>query len=152
MKRKKEWKSQLPWLLDQLSICLAAGIEFREGLELVTEELEKNPLKTALEATILELRQGRPREKALRELTKRLPDKGIEQLADLVELSGETGSSLLPGVRALAKAIRLKTLEDAERKAIKAPFWLLLPLLFAIFPATGLILFTPFIRALTEVW
>ena|SRR3990167_10248579 len=148
----KNIRENIPFFLDQIAICLAAGIEFREALEVVTEELPPSNFKKELELTIKEIKQGRTREEALKGLTCKLSDKALVQFADLVELSAETGSPLLPGIRALATALRVQALEEAERKAVRAPFWLLLPLLLAIFPATGLILFTPFLRALSEVW
>lgn len=145
-----KFREEIPFLIDQLTICLSAGIEFREAIEIVSSELSETKLKEELLMSIHEIQQGRPREEAFNAFASKFKLKEIKQMADLIELSAETGSPLLPGLKALASSLRMELLEEAERKALRAPFVLMIPLLLFIFPATGLILITPFFKSLIE--
>ncbi|OGQ37113.1 MAG: hypothetical protein A3F16_01970 [Deltaproteobacteria bacterium RIFCSPHIGHO2_12_FULL_43_9] len=146
-----KYRGDIPFLIDQLTICLSSGIEFREAIEIVTSEIQESRLKNELLITTQEIQQGRPREEAFNALASKVKLKEIKQIADLIELSAETGSPLIPGLKALASSLRMELLEEAERGALKAPFILMIPLLLFILPATGLILITPFFKSLMEV-
>lgn len=144
-------RENIPFLIDQLTICLSSGIEFREAIEIVTSEIEASKLKDELQITIQEIQQGRPREEAFNALASKVKLKEIKQMADIIELSAETGSPLIPGLKALASSLRMELLEEAERRALKTPFLLMIPLFLFIFPAAGLILLVPFFKTIMEM-
>ena len=90
-----------------------------------------------------DMRAGRPRSEALRELADRLDMPPVSSFVATLIQAEATGMSLGPILRAQAEQRRTERFARAEKLAMEAPVKLLFPLLFFIFPCVFAILMFP---------
>lgn len=127
----------LPDALDLLVLCVEAGHSLDQALVDSGAELKRaHPdLNTEFLVVHLELRAGKDRAGALRDLADRNPEPELHKLASLLIQSDRFGTSLGPALRVHAKYLRLRSKQQAEEKARKISIKLLFPIFFLIFPA-----------------
>ncbi|HZB44834.1 MAG TPA: type II secretion system F family protein [Pyrinomonadaceae bacterium] len=104
---------------------MRVGEELREVHPDISEEFE---------LTNLEIRVGRERDEALRNLAERT---GVDDLRSLVAMliqADRFGTSIAKAVRVYADSLRTKRRQRAEQAAQKAAVKLLLPLALFLFP------------------
>jgi len=92
-----------------------------------------------------DMRAGRPRSEALRDLAARLDMAAITNFISTLIQAEATGMSLGPILRAQAEQRRTERFARAEKLAMQAPVKLLFPLLFFIFPCVFAILMFPIV-------
>lgn len=100
-------------------------------------------LGSELRQLTLELRAGKSRREALKNLSTRI---GLEDVGSLVAMLIQAdlfGTSIAQTLRVYADAMRTKRFQRAEELAAKLPVKLLFPLVFFIFPTLLIVILGP---------
>jgi tight adherence protein C len=131
--------------LDLMVITMEAGLGLNAAMLRVCEELKTvHPdISKEFELANLEIRVGRERSEALRNLADRT---GVEDLNSLVAMliqADRFGTSIARAVRVYSDSLRTKRRQRAEQAAQKAAFKLLLPLGALLFPTMFIIILGP---------
>jgi tight adherence protein C len=91
----------------------------------------------------LELRAGKHRKDALKNLALRTNLEEINSLVTLLIQTDQFGTSLADALRVYADSFRTQRYQRAEEKAAKLPVKLIIPLVLFIFPALFVVLLGP---------
>jgi len=131
--------------LDLMVVCIEAGLGLNAAMMRVSGELkEVHPdVAEEFELANLEIRVGREREEALRNLAERT---GVDDLRSLVAMLIQTdkfGTSIAKAVRAFSDSLRTKRRQRAEQAAQKAAVKLLFPLACFLFPTLFIAILGP---------
>lgn len=131
--------------LDLMVISIEAGLGLNAAMVKVSSELkEVHPdISEEFEMANLEMRVGREREEALRNLSERT---GVEDLRSLVAMLIQTdkfGTSIAKAIRAFSDSLRTKRRQRAEQAAQKAAVKLLFPLACFLFPTLFIAILGP---------
>jgi tight adherence protein C len=131
--------------LDLMVISMEAGLGLNAAMLKVCEELKSiHPdISEEFELANLEIRVGRERSEALRNLADRT---GVEDLSSLVAMliqADRFGTSIARAIRVYSDSLRTKRRQRAEQAAQKAAFKLLLPLGALLFPTMFIIILGP---------
>jgi tight adherence protein C len=133
----------LPYGIDLLTLAVEAGLDFTAALAKVVEKGPKGPLAEELSLAIRELRMGKTREDALRQLARRVDLPPLTSFVQALVQADRMGTPLGKVLRVLSTQMRVERTQRAEKLAHEAPVKLVLPLVFFIFPTLFLVLFGP---------
>jgi len=145
----KQRKLRITWgladTLDLLVVAVEAGLGLNAALNRVAEELKKThpDLHYELELVNLEIRVGRGREEALRNLAERTGVDDIRAFVALLIQADRYGSSIAKAVRVFADSLRTKRRQKAEQMSQKATLKLIFPLTAFLFPVIILVILAP---------
>jgi len=131
--------------LDLMVISIEAGLGLNAAMMKVSSELkEVHPdISDEFELANLEIRVGRERDEALRNLAERT---GVDDLHSLVAMLIQTdkfGTSIAKAIRAFSDSLRTKRRQRAEQAAQKAAVKLLFPLACFLFPTLFIAILGP---------
>ena len=131
--------------LDLLVVSVEAGLGLDQALSRVGSELAfaYPQLSDELKLINLELRAGKPRAEALRNLADRT---GVDDLSSLVTMLIQTdkfGTSVAQSLRVYSETLRTKRRQRAEEAAAKTGVKMVFPLVFCIFPAIWVVTIGP---------
>ena len=131
--------------LDLMVVSIEAGLGLNAALVRVGAELKDvhADICEEFEMTNLEIRMGRERDEALRNLAERT---GVEDLRSLVAMliqADRFGTSIARAVRVYSDSLRTKRRQRAEQAAQKAAVKLLLPLALFLFPTLFIVILGP---------
>ncbi len=131
--------------LDLMVISIEAGLGLNAAMMKVSSELkEVHPeISEEFELANLEIRVGRERDEALRNLADRT---GVDDLRSLVAMLIQTdrfGTSITKAIRAFSDSLRTKRRQRAEQAAQKAAVKLLFPLACFLFPTLFIAILGP---------
>jgi len=131
--------------LDLLVVSVEAGLGLDQALTRVGSELAfaYPALSDELRLINLELRAGKPRAEALRNLADRT---GVDDLSSLVTMLIQTdkfGTSVAQSLRVYSETLRTKRRQRAEEAAAKTGVKMVFPLVFCIFPAIWVVTIGP---------
>jgi tight adherence protein C len=132
-------------MLDLLVVSVEAGLGLDAALSRVGQELAfaYPELSAELKLINLELRAGKPRSEALRNLADRT---GVDDLSSLVTMLIQTdkfGTSVAQSLRVYSETLRTKRRQRAEEAAAKTGVKMVFPLVFCIFPAIWVVTIGP---------
>jgi tight adherence protein C len=132
-------------MLDLLVVSVEAGLGLDQALQRVGAELEfaYPELSDELRLINLELRAGKPRAEALRNLADRT---GVDDLSSLVTMLIQTdkfGTSVAQSLRVYSESLRTKRRQRAEEAAAKTGVKMVFPLVLCIFPAIWIVTIGP---------
>jgi tight adherence protein C len=149
-RRKVKLRRALPDALDLLVICVEAGLGIDQGMLRASEELRiSHPeLSQELQMTNLEMRVGKTRLEALRELGNRTGVDDIKALVAMLVQTDRFGTSVAQSLRVHSDDMRLKRRQRAEEMAAKTTVKMVPPLVFFIFPALMVVILGPAVIAL----
>jgi len=133
----------LPYALDLLTLSVEAGLDFAAALSRVVEREKSGPLSHELSVVLRELRLGKTREDALRNLARRVELPALTSFVQALVHADRMGTPLGKVLRILSTQLRIDRSQRAEKLANEAPVKLLLPLVLCIFPTLFLMLFGP---------
>jgi tight adherence protein C len=144
-KRKEMIQAGLPDALDLMVVCVVAGSGLDAAINRVTQEmgLSNKPVSQEFELLSLELRAGKSRQDALRNLALRT---GLEDVSGLVTLLIQTekfGTSIAQALRIHSDSMRTKRFQTAEELAAKLPVKLIFPLILFILPSLFVVILGP---------
>lgn len=128
--------------MDLMVVAVEAGLGLNAAINRVGEELKPiHPdLHVELELVNLEIRVGRSREEALRNLAERTGVDDIRSFVALLIQADRFGSSIGRAVRVFAESLRTKRRQRAEQTAQKAALKLVFPLTAFLFPVIILVI------------
>jgi tight adherence protein C len=131
--------------LDLLVVSVEAGLGLDQALTRVGSELAfaYPELSDELRLINLELRAGKPRAEALRNLADRT---GVDDLSSLVTMLIQTdkfGTSVAQSLRVHSETLRTKRRQRAEEAAAKTGVKMVFPLVICIFPAIWIVTIGP---------
>ena len=131
--------------LDLMVVSIEAGLGLNAALVRVGEELRPvHPeIGEEFELTNLEIRVGRDRDEALRNLSERAGIDDLKSLCAMLIQADRFGTSIARAVRVYADSLRTKRRQRAEQAAQKAAVKLLLPLALFLFPTLFIIILGP---------
>jgi tight adherence protein C len=132
-------------MLDLLVVSVEAGLGLDQALSRVGTELAfaYPELSDELRLINLELRAGKARSEALRNLADRT---GVDDLSSLVTMLIQTdkfGTSVAQSLRVYSETLRTKRRQRAEEAAAKTGVKMVFPLVFCIFPAIWVVTIGP---------
>jgi tight adherence protein C len=131
--------------LDLMVVSIEAGLGLNAAIIKVAEELKDvhRDISEEFELTNLEIRVGRERDEALRNLAERT---GVDDLRSLVAMliqADRFGTSIARAVRVYSDSLRTKRRQRAEQAAQKAAVKLLFPLSCFLFPTLFIAILGP---------
>jgi len=131
--------------LDLMVITMEAGLGLNAAMLKVCEELKDvHPdISKEFELANLEIRVGRERSEALRNLAERTGVEDLNSLVGMLIQADRFGTSIARAVRVYSDSLRTKRRQRAEQAAQKAAFKLLLPLGALLFPTMFIIILGP---------
>ncbi|SJZ44467.1 type II secretion system F family protein [Selenihalanaerobacter shriftii] len=140
--RQQEIQETLPDVLDLLTVSVEAGLGFDSALVKVVDKIS-GPISEEFERLLQEIRMGKPRRNAMRDLGNRTNVEDLSNFITAIVQADKLGVSIGKVLRIQSNQIRLKRKQRAEAEAMKAPIKMLLPLVFFIFPTLFVILLGP---------
>ena len=131
--------------LDLMVVSVEAGLGLDQALQRVGQELAfaYPDLSDELRLVNLELRAGKARADALRNLADR---SGVDDLSALVTMLIQTdkfGTSVAQSLRVYSETLRTKRRQRAEEAAAKVGVKMVFPLVFCIFPSIWVVTIGP---------
>ncbi|HYH84524.1 MAG TPA: type II secretion system F family protein [Pyrinomonadaceae bacterium] len=131
--------------LDLLVVSIEAGLGLNSALIRVGDEMkEVHPdISEEFAMTNMEIRVGRDRAEALRNLAERTGVEDLRSLCAMLIQADKFGTSIARAVRVYADSLRTKRRQRAEQAAQKAAVKLLFPLACFLFPTLFIALLGP---------
>lgn len=144
-KRKDQIQKGFPDALDLMVACVEAGIGLDAAITRVGEEmrLSNQVLSEELRVLTLELRAGKQRRDALKNLALRTDLEDVSSLVTLLIQTERFGTSIAQALRVHSDAMRSKRFQRAEEAAAKLPVKLVFPLILFIFPSLFVVILGP---------
>jgi tight adherence protein C len=151
--RQRDVRWGLADALDLMVVSVEAGLGLNAAMLKVSAELkDAHPdIATEFELANLEIRVGRERDEALRNLAERT---GVDDLHSLVAMLIQTdkfGTSIARALRVFSDSLRTKRRQRAEQAAQKAAVKLLFPLACFLFPTLFIAILGPAALNLIDV-
>jgi len=151
--RQRDLRWGLADALDLMVVSVEAGLGLNAAMLKVSTELREVHMAIAIEFELanLEIRVGRDRDEALRNLAERT---GVDDLRSLVAMLIQTdkfGTSIAKGLRIFSDSLRTKRRQRAEQEAQKAAVKLLMPLALFLFPTLFIAILGPAALNLADV-
>jgi tight adherence protein C len=152
-KRQRDLRWGLADALDLMVVSVEAGLGLNAAMMKISSELKDVHQAVAAEFELanLEIRVGRDRDEALRNLAERT---GVDDLRSLVAMLIQTdkfGTSIAKGLRVFSDSLRTKRRQRAEQEAQKAAVKLLFPLACFLFPTLFIAILGPAALNLMDV-
>lgn len=135
--------------IDQLTICVEAGLGFDAALARVAATTE-GPLTEELRHTISDIQTGVPRVQALRALADRAQVVEIRQLVTALLQAQKHGVPLAETLRIQAAEMRLKRRQRTEERAAKLTVKMLFPIIVCFMPVFIIISVVPALIAVFQ--
>jgi tight adherence protein C len=135
--RQHKIRLALPDALDLAVICVEAGLGLDQSIKRVAGDLRHaHPdLSEELELVVLEMRVGRPRVEALRNLAARTGVDDVRALVAVLVQTDRFGTSVAQALRVHSDALRTERRQRAEEQAAKTTIKMVPVLVFFLFPA-----------------
>lgn len=135
--RKDKILRGFPDTLDLMVVCVEAGMGLDAAINRVGEEmrLSNKVLSEEFKLLNLELRAGKLRRDALKNLALRTDLEDVSSLVTLLIQTDKFGTSVAQALRVQSDSMRTKRHQRAQEAAAKLPVKLLFPLILFIFPS-----------------
>jgi tight adherence protein C len=117
--RQKAVRMALPDMLDLLSVCVQAGMGFDLALQTIALHME-GPLRDEIARFLNEIRMGRPRADALRELASRNPVDELKTFVHALIQAEDLGTPVADTLRHQAADMRVRREQHARELAARA--------------------------------
>jgi tight adherence protein C len=143
--RKEKIRAGLPDALDLMVVCVVAGNGLDAAINRVAEEMElsNKPVSQEFKLLSLEMRAGKSRQDALRNLALRTDLEDVSSLVTLLIQTEKFGTSIAQALRIHSDSMRTKRFQSAEEVAAKLPVKLIFPLVLFILPSLFAVILGP---------
>lgn len=141
-KRSNAMVLQLPDALDLLTISVEAGLGFDAALAKVVEKME-GPLIDEFRQALAEVRMGRARRDALRDVAVRADDQSLSNFIGAIVQAETLGVPIAKVLQIQSQQLRIVRRQRAEEAAAKAPIKMLFPMVGCIFPTIFIVILGP---------
>ena len=140
--RQKKILLAVPDTLDLLTISVRAGLGFDAALGKVAEKT-KGPLPDEYRRALAEIRVGRTRREALRDIVARTEVPALTNFIGAILQAEQLGVPISKVLQVQSEQLRIERRQRAEEMAAKAPIKMLLPLVGCIFPSLFIVILGP---------
>ena len=140
--RQKGIVTTLPDALDLLTISVRAGLAFDAALGKVVEKM-KGPLVDEFRRALAEVRVGKSRREALRDIVPRTDVQPLTNFIGAIIQAEQLGVSISKVLQVQSEQLRIERRQRAEEMAAKAPIKMLFPLVGCIFPSLFVVILGP---------
>jgi tight adherence protein C len=146
-RRQKAIRRGLPNALDLLVVCVESGLGLDQAIMQVAKELEHAHPEISQEFTLvnLELRAGKRRLEALRNLADRSAVDELKKLVAVLIQADRFGTGIAQSLRGHSDYMRVQARQAAEEKAAKLGVKLVFPIFFCILPSLFVVTVGPVI-------
>jgi len=143
--RQKRLRLALPDALDLMVICVEIGLGLDQSMMKVAQELRvvHPELSDELNLVNLEMRVGKGRTDALRDLAQRTGSEEIRTLVAMLIQTERFGTSIAQSLRVHSDELRVRRRQRAEELSAKTSVKMVGPLVFFIFPALMVVILGP---------
>jgi tight adherence protein C len=140
--RQKAILIQIPDALDLLTISVRAGLGFDAALGKVVEKM-KGPLVDEFRRALAEVRVGKARREALRDIVPRTEVQPLSNFISAIIQAEQLGVSISKVLQVQSEQLRIERRQRAEEQAAQAPIKMLFPLVGCIFPSLFVVILGP---------
>jgi tight adherence protein C len=123
-------------------VSVEAGLAFDSAIAKVVEKMT-GPLPEEFQHTLQDIRVGKQRREALKDLGERNGVPDLEHFVSSLVQADTLGVSISKVLRIQSEQMRQRRKQRAEEMAMKAPVKLIFPMIFFIFPTIFVILLGP---------
>ncbi len=136
-KRQKQIQRGLSNSLDLMVVCVESGLGLDQAIMQVAKELEHAHPEISEEYALvnLELKAGKRRIEALRNLAERTGVNDLKKLVAVLIQADRFGTGVAASLRGHADYMRIQARQIAEEKAAKLGVKLIFPIFFCILPS-----------------
>jgi tight adherence protein C len=136
-KRQMKLRLSLPDALDMMVVSVEAGLGLDQALQYVAREIEEShpELSDELALVGLEMRAGKRRSEALRNLADRTGEPELRKLVAILIQTDRFGTSMGESLRTHSDFMRLRRKQEAEERAAKIGVKLVFPIFLFILPS-----------------
>jgi len=142
-KRKYQIARRLPETVDLLGLCIEAGLDFVNAVKWVIDKTPGTAMTEELEFVLEEVKWGKPRVQALKDMSHRLDIPEISSFVQTIIQAERMGTPVAEAFAILSEDSRAQRFHRGERIALQAPIKILLPLIFFIMPVIGIVIGGP---------
>ena len=136
-KRQEKLRLSLPDGLDLMVVSVEAGLGLDQAIQNVGRELvmAHPELSEELSLVTLEMRAGKRRAEALRNLAQRTGESELRKLTAILIQSDRFGTSMAEALRTHSEFMRVRRRQEAEERAAKVGVKLVFPIFFFVLPS-----------------
>ncbi len=144
--RQEEILAGMPDVIDMLSLSVEAGLEFNSGIKKVCDIYlkDKAPFVLELYRMSQNMKLGRTREDALRDMAERVDIPQIYAFTSILIQADKMGTSIADTLKSQAVRMRQERFMRAERLGAQATQKLLIPMIIFVFPIIFIIILAPY--------
>ncbi len=153
-RRQRQIRRGLPNALDLLVVCVESGLGLDQAIVQTSKELEHAHREISEEFALvnLELRAGKRRIEALRNLAERTEVEELRKLTAVLIQADRFGTGIAQTLRAHSDYMRVQARQQAEEKAAKLGVKLVFPIFFCILPSLFVVTVGPIlVRVVREL-
>jgi tight adherence protein C len=135
--RQERIRLSMPDALDLLVVCVEAGLGLDQAIRNVADELRMThkDISDELGLVNLEMRAGKRRADALRNLADRVGEAELKKLVAILIQADRFGVSVAESLRTHSDFMRVRRRQEAEERAGKVGVKLVFPIFFFILPS-----------------
>ncbi len=136
-RRQKQVRRALPNALDLMVVCVESGLGLDQAILQVAKDLEAAHPEISEEFALvnLELKAGKRRSEALRNMAERTAVDDLKKLVAVLIQADRFGTGVAQSLRGHADYMRVQARQTAEEKAAKLGVKLVFPIFFCILPS-----------------
>lgn len=136
-KRQQKLRLSLPDALDMMVVSVEAGLGLDQALQYVAREMEEMHPELSDEVGLvgLEMRAGKRRAEALRNLAERTGEPELKKLVAILVQTDRFGTSMGESLRTHSDFMRLRRKQEAEERAAKVGVKMVFPIFIFILPS-----------------
>lgn len=136
-KRQNKLRLSLPDALDMMVVAVEAGLGLDQALQYVGREIEESheDLSEDISLVTLEMRAGKRRSDALKNLAERTGEPELRKLVAILVQTDRFGTSMGESLRTHSDFMRMRRKQEAEERAAKVGVKLVFPIFLFILPS-----------------
>ncbi len=142
--RQKAIRSDLPEVMDQLTVIVESGLGFDSALRKVVQSSE-GPLVEEFARVLYAIRLGQTRHDALGQVVDRTDVEELKQFISAIRQADHLGIPIARILRTQSEQMRELQRLAAEEAAMRLPVKLIFPMVFCMLPALFIVLIGPVI-------
>src|SRR5262245_39795341 len=150
--RNDRIRCALPDALDLMVVSVEAGLALDQAIQYVARELKRThkDLSDEFGLVTLEMRAGKRRSEALRDLSERTAEPELRKLVAILIQTDKFGTSISESLRTHSEFMRVRRRQAAEERAAKVGVKLVFPIFFFILPSMFVLAAGPSMLAISK--
>jgi tight adherence protein C len=150
-RRRSEIERGLPVAVDMIAMSLGAGQDLASALKWVSRELKSAHPVLASELELVTIQAGIGNlDLALRKFADRVQVPHVTHVVRILTQSQRLGTDISMALREIANSFRSTMRQDAEARANRLGFWMLMPNIFCLFLACAIVVIGPVALQFTQ--